>query len=117
MVTTKRDAKGVASLPALDNEHLMMVTDGGKLIRMPIRQIKKAGRNTIGVILFRLDKDEKVVSVTCVDEYDEDEDLEAQTTEAETQAVETQVVEEGQEPSLETQEPSENETETETVEE
>ncbi|NCB49168.1 MAG: DNA gyrase subunit A [Alphaproteobacteria bacterium] len=115
--TTKRDAKVVASLPALDNEHLMMVTDGGKLIRMPISQIKKAGRNTLGVILFRLDKDEKVVSVTCVDEYDEDEDLEGQTTEVETQPVETQAIEEGQEPSLETQESSENETETETVEE
>ncbi len=70
--TTRRNSKVVASLPVIDTAHLMMVTDKGKLIRMPVNQIKIAGRNTLGVILFRLEEDEKVVSVTCIDEYDDE---------------------------------------------
>ena len=45
----------------------MMVTDGGKLIRMPVDDIRVAGRKTQGVILFRTGEDEKVVSVTWLD--------------------------------------------------
>ena len=44
-----------------------MVTDGGKLIRMPVDDIRIAGRKTQGVILFRTAEDEKVVSVTKLD--------------------------------------------------
>jgi DNA gyrase subunit A len=41
----------------------MLVTDGGKLIRCPVDDIRVAGRNTQGVTLFRLNKGERVVSV------------------------------------------------------
>ena len=35
---------------------------GGKLIRMPVKDIRIAGRNTMGVIMFRLNDSEHVVS-------------------------------------------------------
>ena len=61
----------------------MMVTDGGKLIRMPVDDIRIAGRKTQGVILFRTADNENVVSVTKLDadegsdeEIDEDNDNE-----------------------------------------
>lgn len=54
----------------------MMVTDGGKLIRMPVEDIRIAGRKTQGVILFRTAEDESVVSVTWLDADDDDEDAE-----------------------------------------
>ena len=52
----------------------MMITDSGKLIRMPVKDIRIAGRKTQGVILFRTSEDEKVVSVTwlAADEGDDD---------------------------------------------
>ncbi len=52
----------------------MMVTDGGKLIRMPVEDIRIAGRKTQGVILFRTAEDENVVSVTWLDADDDGDD-------------------------------------------
>jgi DNA gyrase subunit A len=72
--TSRKNSKVVASLPVIDTAHLMMVTDKGKIIRMPVNQIKIASRNTLGVILFRMEEDEKVVSVTCIDDYEEEPD-------------------------------------------
>ena len=50
---------------------MMLVTDGGKLIRMPVKDIRIAGRNTMGVIMFRLNDSEHVVSATCIEDYDD----------------------------------------------
>lgn len=68
----KRKADVVASMPVPDDAHIMLVTDGGKLIRMKVSDIRIAGRSTMGVILFRLDKDEKVVSATCITDVDDE---------------------------------------------
>lgn len=68
----KRKADVVASMPVPDDAHIMLVTDGGKLIRMKVSDIRIAGRSTMGVILFRLDNDEKVVSATCITDVDDD---------------------------------------------
>ncbi len=80
----KRAADVVASMPVPDDAHVMLVTDAGKLIRMKVSDIRIAGRSTMGVILFRLDKNEKVVSATCVtdleDDVTEDETTEPVTT-------------------------------------
>jgi DNA gyrase subunit A len=57
----------------------MMVTDAGKLIRMPVEDIRIAGRKTQGVILFRTADDEKVVSVTKLEaDADDEEELAAE---------------------------------------
>lgn len=69
----KRKANVVASMPVPHESHIMLVTDAGKLIRMRTDDIKIASRSTMGVILFRLDKNEKVVSATCVTDLGEDE--------------------------------------------
>ena len=71
----KRKADVVASMPVPHDAHIMLVTDGGKLIRMRVADIRIAGRSTMGVILFRLDKNEKVVSATCVTDIEDDETL------------------------------------------
>ena len=42
--------------------------NGGKLIRMPVKDIRIAGRNTMGVIMFRLNDSEHVVSATCIED-------------------------------------------------
>ena len=62
----KRKAGVVASMPVDNNAHLMLVTDAGKLIRLRVADIRIAGRSTMGVIVFRLDKNEKVVSAECI---------------------------------------------------
>jgi len=46
----------------------MLVTDGGKLIRCPVDDVRIAGRNTQGVRIFKTEESEKVVSVERVPE-------------------------------------------------
>ncbi len=67
----------VASFPVKDSDQLMLVSDGGQLIRMPVRDIRIAARKTQGVRLFRMGEDERVVSATRLDDaaVGDDEDL------------------------------------------
>jgi DNA gyrase subunit A len=62
-----RNKEVVCTFPIEDDKEIMMVTDGGKLIRMPVNDIRIAGRKTQGVILFRTAENENVVSVTKLD--------------------------------------------------
>ncbi|HEX6866556.1 MAG TPA: DNA gyrase C-terminal beta-propeller domain-containing protein, partial [Caulobacteraceae bacterium] len=60
---TKRGGRLVASFPVEDGDELLLVSDGGQLIRVPVGQVRIAGRNTQGVTIFRKAEDEHVVSV------------------------------------------------------
>jgi DNA gyrase subunit A len=62
----------VASFPVEEADQLMLVTDGGQLIRCPVNGIRIAGRSTQGVIVFNTADDEKVVSVERIGEEGED---------------------------------------------
>ena len=69
--TSARNGHVVASFPVDESEHLMLVTDQAKLIRMEVSDIRIAGRNTQGVTLFRVDADEHVVSAARITEGEE----------------------------------------------
>jgi DNA gyrase subunit A len=73
IVTSDRNGGVVASFPVKPGEQLMLVTDQAKVIRTTVGDIRIAGRNTQGVTIFRVDKNEKVVSVARIDESDEEE--------------------------------------------
>jgi DNA gyrase subunit A len=53
--TTERNGKVVGLRLVTDDDDLMLITDGGKLIRMPVAGIPTIGRNTQGVRLIRLE--------------------------------------------------------------
>ncbi len=59
-----RNGHVVASFPIAHRDQIMLVTDRGQLIRCPVDDIRIAGRKTQGVVLFRTEEGEKVVSVT-----------------------------------------------------
>ena len=61
--TSRRNGPVVAAFPVADEDQVMLVTDKGKVIRIPVDGIRIAGRNTQGVTLFNVDDDEHVVSV------------------------------------------------------
>jgi DNA gyrase subunit A len=71
--TSPRNGCVVASFPAKQGEALMLVTDQGKMIRTTVGDIRIAGRNTMGVTIFRVAEGEHVVSVAKIDESDEEE--------------------------------------------
>ncbi|MBL8574234.1 MAG: DNA gyrase subunit A [Hyphomicrobiaceae bacterium] len=74
MTVNSRNGRLIASFPVEDNDQIMLVTDGGQLIRCPVNGIRVAGRSTQGVIVFNTADEEKVVSVERVREEDEDAD-------------------------------------------
>ncbi len=74
---TTKNGDVVTAFPIDEKDQVMLVTNGGQLIRMPINQVRIAGRKTQGVMLFRIDKGEKVVSVAHLPESSEDDDASA----------------------------------------
>ncbi|MFK8251142.1 DNA gyrase subunit A [Ancylobacter terrae] len=72
MAVNERNGPLVASFPVEDADQIMLVTDGGQLIRCPVEGIRIVGRGSQGVIVFDTAADEKVVSVERVTE-EEDE--------------------------------------------
>jgi len=72
--TTKRNGEVVASFPVEETDQLMLVTDGGQLIRTPVDGIRIAGRNTQGVTIFKTREGEKVVSVGRVEDAEGDDE-------------------------------------------
>ena len=64
--TSERNGGVVASFPVVEDEEVMLVTNKGKLIRLPVNGIRIAGRVTQGVTLLNTEKTERVVSVTKV---------------------------------------------------
>jgi DNA gyrase subunit A len=73
MVVNERNGPLVASFPVEQGDDIMLVTDGGQMIRCPIHDIRKAGRNTQGVIVLDTADDEHVVSVERISEEAGDE--------------------------------------------
>jgi DNA gyrase subunit A len=73
MVVNERNGPLVASFPVEQGDDIMLVTDGGQLIRCPIHDIRKAGRNTQGVTVLNTADDEHVVSVERITEEAGDE--------------------------------------------
>ncbi|MCK5746702.1 MAG: DNA gyrase subunit A, partial [Oricola sp.] len=72
--TTSRNGPVVASFPVDESDQIMLVTDGGQLIRTTVDGIRVAGRNTQGVTIFRTREDEHVVSVGRIEDVDGEED-------------------------------------------
>jgi len=76
MAVNARNGSLVASFPVEDNDEIMLVTDGGQLIRVPVAGIRIAGRATQGVIVFRAAEGERVASVDRIGEAEKEEEEE-----------------------------------------
>jgi DNA gyrase subunit A len=72
--TTVRNGDVAAILLVEEEDDLMLMTDSGKLIRMPIRSISVISRNTQGVKLIGLEGKEKVIGAARLAEADEVDD-------------------------------------------
>lgn len=70
---SERNGKVVGALQVVADDEIMMITNGGKVIRMNMKDVRKIGRNTQGVRLFNLGKGEKVVGIDRLAESDPEE--------------------------------------------
>ena len=81
-ITLKAERNGNAvagSFAVRPGDDIMLVTDGGRLIRVPVDQIRLTGRTVMGVTLFRLDDDERVTSVFPVLEQEQEQEPEQES--------------------------------------
>ena len=68
MTVNARNGDLVASFPVEHDDEVMLVTDGGQLIRCPVDGIRIIGRGAQGVIVFDTAEHERVVSVERISE-------------------------------------------------
>ena len=72
--TSDRNGKVVRVAQVVDDDEVMLITDGGKVLRCPVKGISTMGRATQGVRVMNLDSGERLVSMARVAERDEDEE-------------------------------------------
>ncbi|MCE5362846.1 DNA gyrase subunit A [Pseudomonas anguilliseptica] len=81
MVSNERNGKLVGAVQVLDGEEIMLISDQGTLVRTRVSEVSSLGRNTQGVTLIKLAKDETLVGLERVQEpsaEDDDELLEGE---------------------------------------
>ena len=88
MKTTNKTGDLVSVKGVLETDDLMIVTQNGLMIRMPVDRISNQGRNTQGVRLISLKDDDAIADVTRVIEDDEEEEGEGDTTDTNAVAAE-----------------------------
>jgi len=95
--TSERNGRLISALQVTDEDDIMLISDGGTLVRTHANEISTLGRNTQGVTLIRLRDDENMVGVARIQKEEESEETpedgeaqEAETPQAETQEDTTQ---------------------------
>lgn len=73
--TSARNGQVVGAVQVCDEDQIMLITNGGTLVRTPVKHVSLVGRNTQGVRLINLSNEEKLVGLERVIE-DEDQDIE-----------------------------------------
>jgi DNA gyrase subunit A len=77
---SKKSARLVAAFAVDPRDEILVVTDGGQLIRTKVGQIRIAGRNTQGVTIIKTHENERVVSVERLCETPDDESIDQDQT-------------------------------------
>ncbi|MBS7660955.1 DNA gyrase subunit A [Pseudomonas lalucatii] len=97
MVSNERNGKLVGAVQVLDGEEIMLISDLGTLVRTRVSEVSSLGRNTQGVTLIKLARDEKLVGLERVQEpsAEEDEELDDDETMAAMAAEAVEAVEGG----------------------
>ena len=68
IINSPRNGSICSSFPVFENEEIMISTNKGRVIRVAVKEIRTAGRNTQGVRIIKLSGDEKVVSAIKIDD-------------------------------------------------
>jgi DNA gyrase subunit A len=73
IVTNERNGKVIYVKEATDEDEIMLTSKEGMMVRIPVKDKRIQGRNTMGVTIMRLNKGDKVVSVAKIIENDKEE--------------------------------------------
>jgi len=80
--TSARNGAVVGAVQVSEDDEIMMITNGGILVRNRVLDVSRMGRNTQGVIMIRLSKQEKLIGIQRIENLDADDPaLDEQTPE------------------------------------
>jgi DNA gyrase subunit A len=79
IATSERNGALISAIQVSSDDDIMLISDGGTLVRTNAAEISTLGRNTQGVTLIRLRQDEKLVGIERIQPEDEDEVEAAET--------------------------------------
>tara|TARA_B100001057_G_scaffold347360_1_gene348679 strand:+ start:227 stop:2806 length:2580 start_codon:yes stop_codon:yes gene_type:complete len=68
IINSPRNGNISSSFPVFDGDEILISTNKGRVIRIAVKEIRTAGRNTQGVRIIKLSGDEKVVSANKIDD-------------------------------------------------
>jgi DNA gyrase subunit A len=71
--TSARNGPVVGAVQAVEDDEIMMITDGGTLVRNRVADVSRMGRNTQGVIMIRLSKQEKLIGIERIENLESEE--------------------------------------------
>ncbi len=83
IITNERNGQVIYVRELTDDDEIMITSKMGMVVRIPIKDIRIQGRNTMGVTIMRLNKEDKVVSVAKIMEEDDEEECDVEKNEEE----------------------------------
>jgi DNA gyrase subunit A len=72
--TSERNGGVVGAVQVEESDEVMLITNGGTLVRTPVKDVSVMSRNTQGVTMIRLTKKEKLIGIEKIENLDSDED-------------------------------------------
>ena len=73
IITSEKNGEVVDCFVVKDNDEIILVSDKGQIIRVNVNQIRIAGRSTKGVSIFKIPESDRIVSVSRIQEFENDE--------------------------------------------
>ena len=72
IITNERNGKVIFVRDVVDEDEIMLTSKDGMMVRVPVKDIRIQGRNTMGVTIMKLNEGDKVVSVAKIFEKKEE---------------------------------------------
>ncbi len=70
--TSDRNGEQVGAVRVFDGDEIMLITDGGTLVRTPVADVSRMSRDTQGVKLITLSKGEKLIGIARIEALEDD---------------------------------------------
>jgi DNA gyrase subunit A len=77
--TSDRNGEQVGAVRVDENDEIMLITNGGTLVRTRVADVSQMGRDTQGVTMIRLSKEEKLIGIERVEALEDDADTDTET--------------------------------------
>ncbi len=72
--TSDRNGAQIGAVRVNEDDEIMLITDGGTLVRTRVADVSCMGRDTQGVTMIRLSKDEKLIGIERIEALDDQDD-------------------------------------------